>query len=217
MIKIGLIGCGYWGKHYLRLLSQLPCQLIGLADINPEKKQLADHFGIAYFSDYRKLLKKVSAVAIVTPQASHYQIARIALSKDKHVLLEKPFVFKTKQAQKLQNMALKSNLVLSSGLVYLYNPAVLLLKKLIDSQQLGRIYYLILDWLNLGIVRRDVNALWNFAPHPFSILFYLLNQLPQTVQVIGGDYIQKNIEDLVFSNFVYSNGLLAHITLSWLH
>ena len=217
MLKIGLIGCGYWGKHYLRILSRLPCELIGIADTDPQKKKLAESFGVKYFREIPKLLKKVDAVAVVTPPETHYKIARLALRRGKHVLLEKPFVFKSSQATELREMALNSRLVLSPGLVYLYNPAVIKLKKMIDQGTLGKIYYITLDWLNLGIIRHDVNALWNFGPHPFSILFNLINRFPEAVSAIGNDFIQKGIEDFVICNLKYPDGMIVGIKLSWLH
>lgn len=217
MIKLGIIGTGYWGKHHLRIFSALPCDLVGIADIDSSKKKLAEDYGVAFFQDFKKLLKKVDAVSIVTPPATHSKIARKALMSGKHVLLEKPFVMKKEEAVELGKIANNKSLVLISGHTYLYHPAIVRIKEIIDAKELGNIYYFLFQWLNLGIIRRDVNALWNFAPHPFSILDYLLDILPVTISVHGQAFIQKGIEDVNFLSLKYSNGTIAQVNLSWLH
>lgn len=217
MVKIGIIGTGYWGKHYLRILTRLPCQLSGIADIDPEKEKLAAQYNVAFYSDYRKLIKKSDAVAIVTPPVTHYPIAKKALKKGKHVLLEKPFVFRIQEVKELKKIAEKNRLVLMVGHTYLYHPAILRIKELLKNGELGKIYYLLLQWLNLGIIRRDVNALWNFAPHPFSILYFLFEKLPVKICVSGQSFIQKGIEDVVFATLYYPEGIMAQVNLSWLH
>lgn len=217
MLKIGVIGTGYWGKHHLRIFSKLPCKVVGIADIDPQKEKLADEFQVSFFTDYKKLLKKVDAVSIVTPPVTHYKLARKALKAGKHVLLEKPFVFKPKEAQELKGLAESSRLTFMAGHTYLYHPGIIKLKNLIKQGELGTIYYLLLQWFNLGIIRRDINALWNFAPHPFSILYFLFNELPREISVHGNAFIQKNIEDVVFANLRYESGIVAQVNLSWLH
>ena len=217
MIKIGVIGSGYWGKHHLRIFSQLPCELIGVADINPEHAKLAEYFKIPFYKDYRKLLKKADAVTVVTPPTTHYEIAKTALLRKKHVLLEKPFVLKLSQAQRLYKLAEKNKVHLMAGHTFLYNPAVRLIRRMLTENKLGRIYYLTMEWMNLGIIRSDVNALWNFAPHPFSILNYLFEKLPVKVSFSGLSFIQNGIEDFVSGSLFYENGIVAHLVLSWLH
>lgn len=217
MLKIGVIGTGYWGKHHLRIFSDLPCQLVGIADIDKSKKTLADKYRIKFFSNFHELLPEVDAVSIVTPPASHFTIAQQVLQKRKHVLLEKPFVKELKQAYILKDLARKNNLTLMAGHTYLHHPAIVKLKELIRKKSLGNIYYLLFQWLNLGIIRSDVNALWNFAPHPFSILYYLIGLLPEKISVSGKFFIQKNIEDVIFMNLHYPHNILVQINLSWLH
>ncbi len=217
MIKIGIVGTGYWGKHHLRTFAKSDCKLVGICDIDPQKKILADSYGVKFFTDYKKLLKKVDAISIVTSPGSHYQIARKALRLGKHVLVEKPFVLKSKEARELMTLAKERNCILMVGHIYLYHPAVIELKKIIDNNALGKIYYLISERLNLGIIRNDVNSLWNFAPHDLSILLYLLDRKPATVSVTGQSYLQKDIEDITLVNLRYADNTLAHLILSWLH
>lgn len=217
MIKIGLIGTGYWGKHHLRTFAKLDCELVGIADIDISKESLAREYSIKFFTDYKKLLKKVEAVSIVTPPSTHFSIAKKALKKGKHVFIEKPFVFEKRQATELISIAEKQKKVLMIGHIYLYHPAIAELKKLLLSGELGNVYYIISQRLNLGIVRSDVNSLWNFAPHDLSILLYLLGELPTEVSCQGQSYLQKNIEDITFVTLRFPDNILAHIILSWLH
>jgi predicted dehydrogenase len=217
MLKVGVIGSGYWGKHHLRIFSNIPCELIGIADIDPSKEVLAKQYGVGFFQDFRKLLKKVDAVSIVTPPSTHFDLAKKALRAGKHVLLEKPFVTDSREANILKNLAKERGLIIMPGHTYLYHPAVQALKNIIEKKELGNIYYLILQWLNLGIIRKDANALYNFGPHPFSILNYLMKSAPISVTSIGNAFVQDGVEDVVFTTLEYQDHSMAHISLSWLH
>lgn len=217
MIKIGIIGTGYWGKHHLRIFSQSDCELVGIADLDKSKKILADQHNVRFFTDYRKLINLVDAVSIVTPPSTHFDIARYALENGKHVLVEKPFVLKINEGKTLINLAGRMHMKLLVGHVYLYHPAIVKLKKIIDSKALGKIYYFISQRLNLGIVRSDVNSLWNFAPHDLSIINYLLGKKAIKVCCLGQSFLQKGIEDITFLTLYFSSGEMAHIVLSWLH
>lgn len=217
MTKIGIIGTGYWGKHHLRAFSQSECEIVGICDIDPQKKALADSYGIKFFADYKKLLRKVDAISIVTSPATHYSIAKKALKLGKHVLVEKPFVLNTKEAKELIKLAKEHECILMVGHIYLFHPAIIELRKLIVQKDLGKIYYLISERLNLGIIRNDVNSLWNFAPHDLSILLYLLDKKPRAVAAYGRAFLHAGIEDITILNLTYANDTLAHLILSWLH
>lgn len=217
MIKIGIIGTGYWGKHHIRIFSKLPCQLVGIADIDKTKESLAREYNIKFFTDFNKLLNTVDAISIVTPPSTHFDIAKKALTVGKHVFIEKPFVLKRKEALELESLRKAKNLILMVGHIFLYHPAIIELKKIIEKGDLGQIYYIISQRLNLGIVRHDVNSLWNFAPHDLSIIIYLLGKMPKEVECIGQSYLQNNLEDITFLTLKFSNKILAHIILSWLH
>lgn len=217
MIKIGIIGTGYWGKQHLRVLSELKCNLIGISDLDSSKKELADEYKVSFFLDYKKLVDLCDALIIVTPPKTHYELAKYILNKNRHVFLEKPFVTNVKHAGILKQLSKSKKLVCMSGHTFLYHPAIRKIKDLIKIKALGNIYYLIFQWLNLGIIRSDVNALWNFAPHPFSILYYFFGTLPDKISAVGKSYIQKKIEDVASINAVYDNTTLIQINLSWLH
>ena len=217
MVKIGIIGTGYWGKHHLRVFKNLNCKIVGVFDIDRSKKNLADEYGVEFFSRFDDILKKVDAVSIITPPASHFRLAKRALLAGKHVLVEKPFVLKSRQAKLLVKIASEKNLTLMVGHIYLYNQAIKYLKSEIENLALGKIYYLISERLNLGIIRTDVNALWNFAPHDLSIICHLLNDFPVSVSCFGKSFLQEGIEDVVFVNLNFAGGIIANISLSWLH
>lgn len=215
MIKVGVIGCGYWGKNHVRVLSGLPCRLVGVADKDETKKSLADQYTIAFYTNYRKLLKKIDAVVIVTPPETHYSIARQALARGVHVFVEKPFVQKVFQAERLIELADQEKRMLMVGHIFMYNAAFRFIKQKVEEGDLGDIYYLYSRRVNFGVLRSDVNALQNFAPHDLSIITALLGN-PMTIRAIGKDLIQEGIEDIVFIHMEFKNGLTAHIHLSWL-
>jgi predicted dehydrogenase len=217
MLKIALIGSGYWGKHHLRVLSRLPCKLIALVDLDVSKKILADSYDIDFLTDYRLLVGRVDSVVIVTPPSTHYKIAKFFLENRIHVFLEKPFTMKLSEAKYLEFIAKNNKLILASGHIYLYNWAIRKIKQLIVTKKLGDLYYIYVNWLNLGIIRHDVDALWNFAPHPFSILNYLFDCLPQKLLAVGGSFINQGINDLVMINLKYPENTIVQINLSWIH
>lgn len=215
MIKIGVIGCGYWGKNHVRVLSGFECKLVGIADKDESKRTIAKQYHTAFYSNYKKLLAKIDAAVIVTPPATHYQIAKEALSKGVHAFVEKPFTKKVFQAERLVKLAQGSNKILMAGHIFMYNPAFQFIKQALSNGELGGIYYLYSRRVNFGILRSDVNALENFAPHDFSIITSLLGK-PNTIRVIGKDLIQGGIEDIVFVHMEFAKKITAHVHLSWL-
>jgi predicted dehydrogenase len=160
--------------------------------------------------------KAIDAVIIATPAATHFSLARDALESGKHTFVEKPLAMSVKEADELLELARARNLVLMAGHTFLFNAAVNYLKNLIQSGNLGQIFYLYAQRLNLGVIRSDINAMWNLAPHDVSILLYILDQVPVTVSAWGEDYIQKGIEDVVFMKLSFASGVQASIQVSWL-
>ena len=159
----------------------------------------------------------IDAVVIATPVESHFEMAIKAIKSGKHVLVEKPMARSIEEIEEIGRNAISKNVVAMVGHTFLYNSAVRYVKKLIDSGQLGEIRYIYSQRLNLGRIRSDVDALWNFAPHDVSIIQYWLDD-PTPVSVVkrGIDYIQNNIDDVVFMNIVYPNKIMANIHVSWL-
>jgi predicted dehydrogenase len=150
------------------------------------------------------------------PAKLHYEFAKEALLNNKHCLVEKPLALKSKDAIELTDLASKHKKVLMVSHTFLYNAAVRKLKEYIQKGELGKILYIYASRLNLGIIRRDVNALWNFAPHDISIICYLLDEIPQGVSARGLRYIHDDLEDVVFMNLDFKNNVSAHIHLSWI-
>ena len=146
MIKIGVIGTGKWGINHLRIYKQLEqeklCELIGLADVDESRKTIADEHSIKYFKDYKQMLNEVDAVSVVVPTDLHYGIVKECLNNNKHVLVEKPITLDSKQAKELVQIAKEKKLVLSVGYLFRFNPAVIELKRLLKSGELGKIQYI---------------------------------------------------------------------------
>lgn len=220
-VSVGLIGFGYWGPNLARAIAATRAgDLAALADADPARlERAATRYPSArVFSDPKLLLDQaeVDAVVIATPADTHFDLARRALNAGKHVLVEKPMARTVGQAEELARIAEENGLVLMPAHVFLYNAAVRKVRDYIESGELGDIYYIYSQRLNLGQVRRDVNALWNFAPHDLSILAYWLGMTPERLIASGFSYVQNKIEDVVFVTLAYPGGIGAHIHISWL-
>ena len=170
-------------------------------------------------NDFNKILnsKDIDAVIISTPANTHFQLAKQALQNGKHILVEKPLAMHVAEVDELESIALEKKLVCMVGHTFLYNSAVRYIKTLIDKGELGKIRYIYSQRLNLGIVRKDIDVVWNLAPHDVSIMQYFLNeQKPSSIKIVGMDYIQKGINDVAFMTLTYPNNVCANIHVSWL-
>lgn len=221
MVKLGIIGCGYWGINLVRnFYNTEDCTITGIADTSDERrKYIRENFDdINVVSDYRQLLSdgNIDAAVIATPPGSHYSLTQEALSSGKHVFVEKPLALKSENACELVKMAEGNKRILMVGHTVLYNDAIRNLRDIINSGDIGDIYYIYSSRLNLGIVRPDVNVMWSLAPHDISIILYLLDKKPLKVSAKGLSYIQKDIEDVVYLNITFENKINAQIHLSWL-
>jgi len=215
-------GCGYWGPNLLRNFSELPdCGVKYVVDLRPERRAFVEtHFPRtrAVDSCARVLIDpEISGVVIATPGGSHFRLAKEALLAGKHVFVEKPLATKVSEVDELGKLAEERNLVLMVGHTFIYNAAVRYVKKLLDAGELGEIRYVYSQRLNLGRIRADVDALWNFAPHDISIIQYWLGDpAPVSVHRLGMDFVQKGIDDVVFLSLVYPKKIIANIHVSWL-
>lgn len=221
-ITLAQIGCGYWGPNLLRNFSAQPdCRVKFVAELDSARRKYVDENfpRSTTVADIQPLFEdpEIDAVLIATPAASHYELTRRALEHGKHVFVEKPLATTTGEADELLSLAEANGKTLMAGHTFLYNAAVRYAKKLLDDGELGEVYYIYSQRLNLGQVRSDVNAWWNLAPHDVSILLYLMKgELPVSVSAIGISYIQPGIEDVVFATLSWANGITAHIHVSWL-
>ncbi|MFH1482863.1 MAG: Gfo/Idh/MocA family oxidoreductase [Chloroflexota bacterium] len=220
MVKIGLIGYGYWGPKHARNFHELPgAEFRMVADLNGERlRQVqAMYPWVACTKDYRELLESdVEGVVIATPVSTHHQIAREALLRGKHVLVEKPMTSSLQEARELVEIADSQQRILMVGHTYQYNPAVAFLRDYIKSGELGEIYYIDANRLNLGLFQPDVSALWDLAPHDLSILLWLLGENPLTISARGAARITPPFHDVVYVEMMFPGNIMAHIHVSWL-
>jgi predicted dehydrogenase len=170
-------------------------------------------------SDYDRIFAdpEVEAVVIATPAETHFSLAKEALLSGKHVFVEKPMATKLSEVDELGEIADERQLVLMVGHTFIYNAAVRYVKKLLDAGELGEIRYIYSQRLNLGRIRSDIDALWNFAPHDISIIQYWLGDPePLSVSRRGMDFIQSGVDDVVFLNITYPGKIMANVHVSWL-
>lgn len=220
-VRIAQVGLGYWGPNLARNLATVDGgELDVLCDANTERLEKMGRQvpSARLVSDYRDVLADdgVDAVVLATPVDTHFELARKALEAGKHVLVEKPLATSSVECETLITLAEERDLRLMVGHVFLFNAAVNKVKEYIDGGDLGEIYYVYSQRLNLGQVRSDVNAMWNFAPHDLSILCHWLGSEPTAVDAHGHSYIQQGVEDVVFMDLEFPGGIGANIHISWL-
>lgn len=221
MLNVGVIGCGYWGPNLIRNLNlNKDVKLHTLCDLSDDKlknvRRFYPHVNITKNANDVLNSKEIDAIVISVPAKLHYDFAKQALSSGKHCLVEKPLALSSREAQELTDLSCQKMKVLMVGHTFLYNAAVRKLREYIEKGDLGRVLYVYSSRLNLGIIRRDVNALWNFGPHDVSIICYLLNDVPYSISAKGLRYIHEDLEDVVFMNLEFKNGISAHLHLSWI-
>lgn len=219
-VRVGVIGCGHWGPHLIRNLNDMPeVDLVGVAEERQERLRYVrrTYPTVSPFSDHRQLLEsEVDAVVIATPIQTHFQLVKEALLAGKHVLVEKPLACSLARAAELLALARRCERVLMVGDVFLYNPAVRELRRLVQEGELGRIYYADAARLNLGLFQPQANVVWDLAPHDIAILMYVLGKAPQMVSARGSSYVQSGVHDVCYLELLFSGGATAHVHVSWL-
>ena len=221
MIKIGIIGLGYWGPNYLRVFSQLEqCRVSACADSNDKRVDLfkINHPQIHFYSDFKEMIRKepLDGVVIATPTTTHHPVAREILKDHLHVLLEKPLALTSKESQELCEAAEKAKKILMVGHTFLYNQAVTWIKKFVTEGGAGKVYYIHAQRTNLGPIRQDVNALVDLSPHDISMLLYLLGKEPSKVSARGSAFLNSSREDVAFIDLEFPDGSMGHVHVSWL-
>ena len=220
-VRFGIIGWGYWGPKIARNMDTLPHARVSMiADqdalrlasmaLDQPSVQTTALPEVVFRSD-------VDGVIIATPVRTHYQLARAALLCGKHVLVEKPLTASVAEAEELVALADEQRRVLMVGHTFEYNPAVNELRKLVQSGELGRIYRIEAERVNLGLFRSDINVIWDLAPHDISILQYLLGKKPERISVQAHAHLQPDIHDTAHLDLIYADKMAAHIHVSWLH
>jgi len=220
-LRFGVIGWGYWGPKMARNLDALAQATVTMvADL--EDYRLASlkisHPWIKTTTRAQDVFgSQVDGVVIATPVRTHYRLAKEALLSGKHVLVEKPLTTSIAQAQELVTLAQEQGRILMVGHTFEYNPAVNELRKLVQNGELGKIYCVETERVNLGLFRSDTNVIWDLAPHDLSILLYVLGKKPQQIKVQAHTHLQPHIHDIAHLDLGFADGLSAHIHVSWLH
>ena len=219
-LRVGVIGCGYWGPNLIRNFVENPSsEVVIVADLKKDRlsKIKASYPQVIVTNDYHDFFSQdLDAVVIATPPATHFSLAKECLEHNLHLLIEKPITLNSQHAEELIEISKKNKIVLMVGHTFEYNVAVHTLKNLIDSGELGEIYYVDAARLNLGLFSRELNVLWDLAPHDISILLYILNRTPVSVSAHGMPFVNEGVHDVVYMNMVFPDNILAHIHVSWL-
>lgn len=220
-VQIAVVGVGSWGKNLARNFHQLPdANLRYVCDVDRAKlDQLARQLpGTQLMTDLDVVLRDplVQAVAVATPAPRHHAICKMALEAGKDVFVEKPFTLEIEHAKELIRLAETGGRVLMVGHLLEYHPVVTRLRDMIRRDELGKLHYIYSQRVNLGTIRGDENALWNFAPHDISVIMFLLGYSPTDVAARGQCYLQKGVEDVVFLSMNFDDRAMAHVHVSWL-
>ena len=218
--NIAVIGCGYWGQNLIRIFAGLGV-LHSICDNNPQTISRLElvYPNIRKKTDFKQIMvdEGISGVAISTPVALHYGMAKQALEAGKDVFVEKPLSLTVQEGEELVKTASEMGKILMVGHLLEYHPGIIKLKELVDNGELGNIKYIYSNRLNLGTFRTEENILWSFAPHDVSIILLLLEELPEEVSASGGCYLHPDIADITITTMGFRNGIKAHIFVSWLH
>ncbi len=221
-LRFALIGLGYWGPNYARILGgELPeAALVAVADFDPHKLEAVSRRfpGVRTTCDTNQLMRAddVDAVIVATPAHRHGSLAEAALRAGKHVIVEKPMADRSDVARAMIATAAGAQRTLMVAHTFLFSPAVRFIKEFIDAGRLGHLQYVSSQRTGLGPVRADVNALWDLAPHDLSMLHHWIGQMPVDVHASGASYLNGDNEDAVFLTLQFPNRVLAGVQLSWL-
>ena len=220
-VGIGLLGCGSWGRNYIRNFDHLSeAEVVACCDLDEARLAHARSAfpGVRATSDFDSVLEDpaIGAVVIATPPPTHFSLALKAASLGKHTLVEKPLTLAVSDSRELIAAAERAGIVLMAGHIMVHNSGIQRLRELIEDGEVGKVRYVYLSRTNLGMVRSDVNVMWDLAPHDVSILNHVLGRLPRTVRAVGKAFVQPGVEDVVILILEYDDGVFATIHLSWL-
>ena len=222
-IGIAIVGAGYWGPNLVRnVLGSPATRLAGVCDLDLDRarKLVGDHLGIEATDELDSLLRDptVDAVAVATPPATHFEVAMAAIDAGKHVLVEKPLASSYAEGRALVEAAEDRGVVLMCDHTYCYTPAVQRIRELVRGGVLGELQFVDSVRINLGLVQRDVNVLWDLAPHDLSILDFILPEgcSPLAVAAHGADPIRAGQACVAYLTLQLPEGAIAHVHVNWL-
>ncbi len=218
--KVGVIGCGYWGKNLVRVFHELGA-LSAVCDVNPSIHETVrrTYPGVRVTSEVEDILgaNHLQAVVIAAPAAQHYVLSKAALECGKDVFVEKPLALQVGEGEELVHLARRNGRILMVGHILEYHPAIHELKRLVGEGQLGKLQYVYSSRLNIGKLRTEENILWSFAPHDIAVILSLLKEFPTHVAAQGGCYVNSRVADTTLTTCEFASGTMAHIFVSWLH
>jgi len=219
--RMALIGLGGWGSNIFKALERIDeVELVAVCDQDTARLNTVTKRNphITPFETVDALISgcKIDAAVIATPSPTHAELSRTFLELDTPVFVEKPMALSVSDAEDLVDISQKKKLPLMVGHLLIYHPAVELTKSIIDSGELGDVYYIYSKRINLGVVREDENALWSLAPHDVSLVNHFMKDHPHQISAHGSSFLRKGVEDVVFCNLDYPNGCMAQIHVSWL-
>jgi predicted dehydrogenase len=220
-VTAGIVGLGYWGPNILRVLAeQANVNVRWICDRDPDRlERMSRRYpSVIPTQRYEDLLEdpELDAILIVTPVGTHAGLAEASLEAGKHTFVEKPLAASAVEAERLAGIARESGLVLMCGHTFTYSPPVRAVKRMLESGELGDIYFISSSRVNLGLHQRDVSVLWDLGPHDFSILRYWLDEGPTSIAASGRDAVVQGIADVAFLTLEYGSGTLANLEMSWL-
>jgi predicted dehydrogenase len=220
MIRIGVIGYGYWGPNIVRNFhTHEGSEVVLVCDKSAKCQERLHkaHPSIAFTKDANDILKSpnIDLVAVVTPVWTHYELAKAALENGKHVFVEKPFTFSAQQAEELIELADRKNLKIMVDHTFLFTGAVKKIRQMVDDGELGDLYYYDSLRVNLGLFQHDVNVIWDLAPHDLSIMDHLIKEKAEAVVATGEKHL-NGVEDIAFITVYFPKHIIAHINVNWL-
>lgn len=220
MIRMGIIGYGYWGPNIVRNFGTTDgCRVVTICDQREEALKRAKKAfpGVNVTTDWRSLIAApdIDAIGVITPVSTHFELARAALENGKHVFVEKPFTATCAQAEQLIELAERKNLKIMVDHTFLFTGAVRKMKELIDNGTLGDIYYYDSMRINLGLFQHDVNVVWDLAPHDLSVIDYIMKEKPQAVITTGENHFTEH-EYVAYTTVYFNNNVIAHLNVNWL-
>jgi predicted dehydrogenase len=218
---VGVVGLGYWGPNLLRVLAEMAdVRVKWTCDLDRER---LDRFrqrypAIATTRHVETVLDdpEVDAVFLATPVFTHFDLASRSLRADKHTFVEKPLAPTTEMAEELRRLADEHDRRLMCGHTFIYSPPVRTLKRMLEREELGTVFFVSSSRVNLGLHQRDISVVWDLGPHDFSILLYWLEEMPSSVRAVGRDSIVRGIPDVAFVTLTFPSGIVASVELSWL-
>jgi len=220
MIRVGVIGYGYWGPNIVRNFNNGDIsRVLMVCDQRSDslRKVQQAYPQVQVTSDSGELINspRIDVVAVVTPVWTHFELAKAALKNGKHVFVEKPFTFTAAQAEELVNLAEQKSLLIMVDHTFLFTGAVKKIRQLIDEGTLGNLYYYDSTRVNLGLFQHDVNVIWDLAPHDLSIMDYLIEEKPEGVVATAEKHL-NGLEDIAFLTFYFPRNIIAHVNVNWL-